>query len=626
MWKYGIRLLASIIILLSIQTSTFANEIGTEEYLIVEGDQPKIIEFMNENNIKINKVYRSFSIISTALTEAEVDRLKSGFPTINIQENRVYEQSKDTELPSGKLINATSNITTPYTGAGVKVAVLDSGVATNHRDLKVKGGYCSLEFNCAFGIPYSDDNGHGTHVAGIIAALNNDFGIVGIAPSVDIYSIKALDASGFGSTNSLIEGIEWAIKNKMDILNMSITTKESDIAVEKALKSAYEKGILIVGSAGNNGEEADKTVRYPSKYPTVIAVGAVNANLTKLKESAVGPEVEVVAPGGNVYSTYPTEGNLTNGYATMSGTSMATPHVTGVLALYKERFPAKTNAELRKLITDTTKDLGVPGKDPAFGYGLIQYMTKFPEFATFETKTEVGRAVLTTQTSNVKIHVNGKQVLPQNQQWTLYGVGGKKEVLVTTTGADGKAHVEKQFVTLSSPAYRDMSNHQPASGPVGFMSHHGQIKGFDDGTFRPYTNITRGEAAVLIGRALGFSSAPAQTKFNDVPKSSFASGYINAAVEEKIISGFTDGTFRPGAHVTRAEMAILISKAYQLQAGQGKDFNDIQSSMAAYESIKALTASKITTGYSDGSFKPYNKMTRADFAVFLARVQNDEFK
>lgn len=630
MWKFGIRFLASIIILFGLQTTVLANEEIIEEYLIIEGNQTKIIDFMNENDMPINKVYSSFLIISTELTKNEIELLKSEFPTINIQENQVYEQSKDTDLPSSKLVNASSNITSPYTGAGVKVAVLDSGIDINHRDLKVKGGYCSLEIQCAFGIPYNDDHGHGTHVAGIIAALNNGVGITGISPNVDLYSIKALDALGFGSTNSLIEGIEWAIKNNIDILNMSVTTKVSDVALERALKSAYDKGILIVGSSGNNGNKLDKTIQYPAKYDTVVAVGAVNPNLTKLPESAIGPELDVVAPGGNIYSTYPIEWDFmdgkADGYTTMSGTSMATPHVTGILALYKERFPTKTNVELRKLINDTAKDLGPAGKDPNFGYGLVQYVPKFSESVVFTMKTEIGKALLTTKTANVKIQSNGKQLTPLNEQWTIYGVGGQKEILVTSTDANGKSLVEKQFINLSGPTYKDVSNRQPSAGPIGFMSHHGQIKGFDDGTFRPYTNITRGEAAVLIGRALDFSGAPAKTKFSDVPTSSFASGYINEAVEQKIISGFTDGTFRPGAYVTRAEMAILISKAYDLKAGQGKYFTDVKSTMAAYESIRALTGSGITTGYSDGRFQPYNKMTRADFAVFLARVQNDEFK
>lgn len=624
------RLFVTMLVFFSLQLTVQANTDNREEYLITEGKQTEIIHFMNEQQIPINKVYRSFSIISTNLTQDEVQTLKQKFPNINIQDNHTYNQSKEIELPSSKPVNAMNGTTTPYTGKGIKVAVLDSGIDTNHVDLKVKGGHCSLGLNCAYGIPYSDDNGHGTHVAGIISALKNDKGIIGIAPDVELYSIKALDAFGYGSTLSLIEGVEWAFKNKIDILNMSVTTDHADVALEKALKIAYDKGVLIVGSAGNNGEFANKSVRYPAKYQSVIAVGAVNSDLTKLKESAIGDEIEVVAPGGNIYSTYPIEWDfedgIADGYTRMSGTSMATPHVTAILALYKERFPFKTNVELRTLLTSTAKDLGAVGKDPLFGYGLIQYKPTLPGTVAFTTKQELGKAFLSTLTPNVSIQTNGKKLNPIQDQWIIYGVAGHKEIFVTSSDEAGRKVVERKYIKLQNPSYKDVSNQQPASESIGFMTHQGQIKGFPDGTFRPYSDITRGEAAVLIGRALGYSSLPQATPFKDVPKSSFTSGYIKAAVDAKIITGFTDGTFRPASKVTRAEMAILVSKAYQLQAVEGAHFGDVKPSMAAYQAINSLKTAKVTTGYKDGTFKPYDKMTRADFSVFLARVQDDYFK
>ncbi len=618
-------------LLFGLQSGAQASSDAAEEYFIVGGNQTEILTFMQQEQMSIGKVYSTFSVIIANLTDQQQQRLKSKFTEIHIQSNRQYEQSKDSERSSIKMIQATAEVASPYTGLGVKVAVLDSGVDTEHRDLNVKGGHCTLVHDCAPGIPYDDDNGHGTHVAGIIAALKNDTGIVGIAPSVDLYSIKALNAFGVGTTNSLVDGVEWAIQNKMDILNLSITTEKNDLALKTALEAAYKKGMLIVGSAGNNGESANKTVMYPAKYDTVIAVSAVKSDLSKLKESAVGEEVDIAAPGGSILSTYPIESDSmdgkADGYTHLSGTSMATPHVTGILALYKERFPEKTNAELRSLINETAKDLGEVGKDPVFGHGLVQYAAKLAGVTTFTTKNEQGKVTLTAgETTNINIESNGKQVPHENGQWHLYGVDGTITIFVTTTDTAAKSTVEKQHITFNSPSYSDVTNAQRFAGPIGFMSHNNQIKGFEDGTFRPYANITRGEAATLIGRALGFSSAPAKTGFKDVHTSSFASGYIKAAVDAKIISGFSDGTFRPGSNVTRAEMAILISKAFDLKSNNSTDFKDVKPSMAAYQSIKALTASEVTTGYGDGTFKPYNNMTRADFTVFLARVQNDFFK
>ena len=632
MKKIGLQIGVILFVLFTVQSNTFAIEKKSDSYLLIGGQQAEITEFMEAENMPIDKVYDVFSIIRASLSSSQHALLKAEFPKLDIQLNQKYEQAKDSELPSVQAVHASREFTSPYTGRGVKVAVLDSGVDTEHRDLLVKGGYCSLPSSeCASGIPYDDDNGHGTHVAGIIAALENDTGIIGIAPKAELYSIKALNAFGVGSSTSLIDGIEWAIKNKMSILNLSITTDISDPAVKIALDAAYAKGMLIVGSVGNNGETADKSVMYPAKYESVIAVSAVTSDLKKMRESAIGPEVEIAAPGRNVFSTYPMEWDFidgkTDGYTHLSGTSMATPHVTGILAIYKERFPHKSNVELRKFIQAGANPIGQTGKNDFFGYGLIQYNKELPGVFSYKTKSEVGKVtVIPEKPSTVTIEVDGKKVLPTNNEWVIYGVKGTKEIVVTMVDETGKKWIEKNYIKLEKPAFKDVQNSQRFAAPLGFMSNKKQITGFDDGTFRPYASITRGEAAALIGRALGYSGTPQQTVFKDVSSSSFASGYIKAATDAKIISGFLDGTFRPEANVTRAEMAILLSKGFTLSNAQPKTFTDVSESMAAYEAIKALTASGVTTGYSDNTFKPYDKMTRADFVVFLARAQEDSFK
>lgn len=602
-----------------------------EQVMLVDENQQEIVDYMIRENFTIEEVYRAFPIISARLTAEEIEQLKKKFPKIHTQENLEYEQTADNELESAKVLGASPSLISPYTGANVKVAILDSGIDVTHRDLKVKGGFCSLPFDCAPDVPYADDNGHGTHVAGIVAGLKNNTGIIGLAPSVDLYSVKAMNAFGSGSTESLVSGIEWALKNKMDIINMSITTDDNDVALRTALQTAYNKGVLIVASVGNNGETTNKAVLYPARYSSVIGVGAVKNDLTKMPESAVGPEVELVAPGDSILSTFPIEWDYedgrTDGYTRLSGTSMAAPHVTGLLAIYKERFPQMTNVELRNLITSTAKDLGVKGRDTLYGFGLIQYRTELPYSVSFTKTSSTGKVVLsTTDPKLLKVVTNGKTLKLKDGQVEIYGVKGKKELLVTSVDAQKKQTIERQYVEFTGPAYSDVNNSQPFSGSVGFLAGKNQIKGFQDGTFRPYTSINRGEAAVLIGRALGYSGTPTKTKFSDVSPSSYASGYIDAAVKAKVISGFTDGTFRPEANVTRAEMAIMISKAYQLTATSNKSFTDVNSSIAAYKAIMSLASTGITSGYKDGTFKPYEKMTRSDFSVFLSRAQNDLFK
>lgn len=627
--KIGMSLLLSILFIFYTQSAVSAEE-SRVDYLVIGENQAEITRYMNEQNIPIGKIYSSFSIMSASLTKSEREKLQLRFPNLTTQENQTYQSSKDTTPISIKAVQAAKEQTSPYTGVGVKVAVLDSGIDVKHRDLKVKGGFCSLGYDCAPGVPYDDDNGHGTHVAGIIAALNNNTGIIGIAPNVELYSVKALNAFGAGSTNSLISGIEWAIKNNIDILNLSITAEDHDTALEKALTTAYQKGMLIVGSAGNNGETANKSVMYPAKYDTVIAVSAVKNDLSKLKESATGKEVDIAAPGELVFSTYPVKFDFldfkADGYTHMSGTSMATPHVTGILALYKERFPKKSNVELRALLQETAKDLGEPGRDSIFGYGLSQYISNISGTAVFDLQEEVGLVTLLSNQKVSSVEAGGKKVKSENNMWKIYGVGGQKTILVTSVDANGKTLVERQYIQLKSPMFSDVINSQRFADSIGYLSNRKQINGFEDDTFRPYANITRGEAAALIGRALGYSDEKTTTKFADVPASSFASGYIQKAVDAKIISGYSDGTFRPGNFVTRAEMAILITKAFDLQSTTTNKFKDVASSMSAFQAINALTATGVTTGYLDGTFKPYDNMTRADFSVFLARVQDDSFK
>ena len=246
------------------------------------------------------------------------------------------------------------------TGNKIKIAILDTGIDKAHQDLNVTGGKNFIENNSA----YNDDNGHGTHVAGIIAALDNKKGTLGVAPDAKIYGLKFLDENGEGSTTDLANAIDWAIENKMDILNMSFGFSGSDPIISELLNKAYKENILIVGAAGNEGKNS---ISFPASNRNVIAVGAINKNRKLADFSNTGPQIEVTAPGVGVRSTY-----INNQYKTMDGTSMAAPYVSGYLALLKQKYPTKTNDEIRSLLSKNTLDLGFVGRDSDYGFGLIQ--------------------------------------------------------------------------------------------------------------------------------------------------------------------------------------------------------------------------------------------------------------
>ena len=226
------------------------------------------------------------------------------------------------EVPWGvKRVNASA--AWDYgSGAGVKVAVVDTGIDFHHPDLapNYKGGYNAV----APAEQPLDDQGHGTHVSGTIAAVKDLKGVVGIAPKVDLYGVKVLDKNGSGQYSWIVAGIEWAILNKMDVINMSLGGGSGTEAMKQVMIKARQAGVTVVCAAGNDSGP----VNYPAKYPEAIAVSASDSADKIASFSSRGAELALIAPGVNVYST-----KKGGGYTSMSGTSMACPHAAGLAAL-----------------------------------------------------------------------------------------------------------------------------------------------------------------------------------------------------------------------------------------------------------------------------------------------------
>ncbi len=242
---------------------------------------------------------------------------------------------------------------------------LDTGIDTSHPDLagRVSQGVDFTETGSSF-----DDNGHGTHVSGTVAAIySNNSGVYGVAPSASLYAVKVLDSTGSGYLDWIIAGIEWAIANEIDVINMSLGTPSDVQPLEDACNAAYKADILIVAAAGNSGNKPGNrdTVEYPGGYASVIAVAASDSNDLRVSFSSTGPDVELIAPGVSILSSIPGDG-----YAYYSGTSMASPHVAGVAALVLAARPTLTNAEVRLILQQTAENLGL--KQEHQGYGLVR--------------------------------------------------------------------------------------------------------------------------------------------------------------------------------------------------------------------------------------------------------------
>ncbi|MDI3481554.1 MAG: in [Tepidanaerobacteraceae bacterium] len=265
---------------------------------------------------------------------------------------------KNQEIPWGVQKIGAPSVWKDVMGEGIKVGIIDTGVDINHPDLKDNVKEVGSVMDCKNII---DDNGHGSHVAGIIAALDNNIGVVGVAPRVDLYPVKAFDKSGRGNISNVIDALGWCVEKKVQVVNMSFGFAKNSMALERAIKEAYRQNIVLVAAAGNSG--GDDSVMYPAKYPEVIAVAASNSANKAAWFSSGGPEVDVIAPGVSIPSTYK-EG----GYKSMSGTSMASPHVTAACALVL----TKTNmnpAKVKEVLTSSAIDIGIPKNKQ--GEGLV---------------------------------------------------------------------------------------------------------------------------------------------------------------------------------------------------------------------------------------------------------------
>lgn len=245
------------------------------------------------------------------------------------------------------------------TGAGIRVAVLDTGVTTDNDDISAN---VVARENFSDAVPPADDKvdyyGHGTHVAGIIAATKDAAGVSGVCPDCDILDGKVLNDQGSGSTSNIANGISWAVKKNAQVINMSLGQRVSSRTLEIAVNNAWKAGVVIVAAAGNAGTQAKI---YPGAYPNVIAVAATDNRNVKASFSTYGKWVDVAAPGVNVYSTFPKHpfalSGRSEGYDTASGTSMASPIVAGVAALVWSTTPAGTgNASVRAKVESSADD------------------------------------------------------------------------------------------------------------------------------------------------------------------------------------------------------------------------------------------------------------------------------
>ncbi len=420
--------------------------------------------------------YRLVPGIAASLPEKAVAALRASPGVTRIEPDGLVH-AVDAELDRSwgvKRIGAGIVHALPNTGAGVKVAIIDTGVDYSHPDLTANygGGY---DFVNGDDDPM-DDHSHGTHVAGIVAARDDDVGVVGVAPDAELYALKILDASGSGNDSDLIAAMEWAVTHSIQVVNLSLgTSTDPGSLVRQVFDQAQTAGVVTVAAAGN----ADffgligNTVQWPARYDSVIAVGATDNADSLAYYSSTGPEVELAAPGNNIYSTV-----LDGQWSTKSGTSMAAPHVAGTAAL----IIAAGYADVRGRLTATADELGAPGRDTWYGHGLVDADeaaestggSAQPPVADFIGAPTSGNVPLTVQFTDLSTGTvtnwswnfgNGETFDQQSPSHTYTSAGTYTVSLTVANGEGADTETKVGYITVieAPPPVADFAG-SPTSG------------------------------------------------------------------------------------------------------------------------------------------------------------------
>lgn len=270
--------------------------------------------------------------------------------TISVHSSASPTKERATDIPWGIRRIGAPEVWSVSTGHRIRIGVIDTGADYSHPDLRysLARGIHLLNRNS---LPH-DDNGHGTHIAGTIAAAGGAQGMIGVAPRSLIYPVKAFDHNGSAYVSDIILGIDWCVRSRMHIINMSFGMKSTSASLKNVVSKAHEAGVVIVASSGNDKKQ--RTADYPAKYTQTISVGATNRDGKIASFSNFGPYIDIYAPGEKITSSW-----LGGGHREMSGTSMATSHVSGAIALLLAARPNLTPGEIKRRLRRTARPLAL---------------------------------------------------------------------------------------------------------------------------------------------------------------------------------------------------------------------------------------------------------------------------
>jgi serine protease AprX len=508
---------------------------------------------------KADKI-KQFWIVNAIAVEAspeliEILSMRDDVERIGLDAELRIMDDFSVQVSQGQIDNATSEIRRINTtkvwdlgidGTGINVSVIDTGINASHPDIagRVIKGY---DFVNNDGNP-ADDNGHGTHVAGTVGGNGSLGTTTGVAPNVSLFGVKVLDAGGSGYESNVILGIEWSVSNGANVISMSLggdglwTTSNCDadaanFAMATAINNAVASNIVVVAAAGNNASG----VSSPGCIQKSIAAGAVDSSDTIASFSGIGAAMSdhgVVAPGVSITSL----DYLSNGYTDLSGTSMATPHVSGTTALLlhaaNRQGTTLSPAQIKNIFNSTSIDLGDPGNDSTFGAGRIN----------------VSAAVLSIDTV-------GPSVVANPTGYTVGNTAARNGTTITlnATITDSIAGVKNASVNVSA------INASLASVSLfnisGFWINSSIIANASDGTY--YLNVTAYDNASNSNNSVQLSIIVDNTPPGNITVSPVSYQRGSAANNRSII-GFNASADDPVINLTSAGLKNASVNASQI--------------------------------------------------------------
>ena len=449
----------------------------------------------------------------------------------------------------------------------VKVAILDSGIDyTGDIDVKMRKNFIPGQ-DTVYAI-YEDSVGHGTNVAGIIAAKDNDIGITGLNPNVELYSARILDDNLQAPISRVVDAIYWAIDNKVNIINISFGTMTDSEALHQAIKDAYDQGILIIAAAGNHGE-----VEYPAAYEEVIAVGSVDTNGDRSDGSAIGEELELVAPGEQILST----GSF-GGVSVGDGTSLAAPHVTGIASILWQKDLSCSSDFIRTLLATSANQYG---EREEYGYGLVDLKYALKQYKKLKKIYDKNQPiVLKEEETEETMQVNESEIVVfQDVDYVKGSWKTEKhgELADESSAESGNAMSEEAIRIVKKGA---MANDRYLTPWTSLPQWHGFTSKKIDGTTYYYTNYM--EAYLYITEAATGFNYNNQTSATDEYTPPAKSAYYSLAAHKEEYEDISQIIQADGIRNPYEEEEEKKYRDWEELLGKGETVTDRKKSLFVY--------------------------------------------